>query len=279
MGRIVAVLTGFALLACSWWIADQNNADPAGEVSVDFLVAAPSALEQVLTAVYMGGDDARDRHVFVPDVQDPLAAVTWDRGTPCAGLPGIGQSLEPAPHWGVVDGPDHSTACLLSGRWRLADLVGQADDNLRVSLSNGHLRVEYTPPAELAAERVLDFDLRVRFPAEVESADPVASVSGDTVRWTGTQTLSVGAVLTASSRVIPLPQELTPWLIGTLALLTVAVGLVWPRPQPAPVAADAGDAAADTAERPTAQPRMTTGSRNSTSTVDPDPDSPWRPPS
>ena len=274
MGRIVAVLTGCALLACAWWMTDRNHADPAGEFSFDLLVAAPPSMAQVATIISVGTDDAGDRHTFFPDVHDPVEAVANDPGTPCADLPTIGQALQPAPRWVVVDGPGRTAACLLSGRWRLADLVDQSADNPRVTLSNGYLHVEYIPTAELAAEHVTDFHLRVSIADQVEAADPTAVLSGHTVQWTRPDTFSMGAALTASSRVVPLQQELAPWLVAALALLIIAVGLLSPRAQPAPVAPAAGDADRHSG----VQPRMHTSRNSHSHATDPDLDSPWRPP-
>ncbi|MDQ7992739.1 MAG: hypothetical protein AAGC63_05910 [Propionicimonas sp.] len=275
LARTVAVLTGLALLCSAWWMADRNNAEPDGEVSLDIVATAPGWAADTVRTAYLGGDD-RDRRV--PSTNQADSMVVIDGETSCAGLPAIGQSLEPAPHWVRTDSPDTTGACLLSGRWRLADLVGQHDDDLRVSQSGGHLRVEYTPSTDAwEPHTVLQFDLRARFPNHPEPVEGAPSLTGTTVHWSGTQALRSGSRLSATSRLLPMPQETAPWLVGALALLTVGVGILWPRSPLSPTAADAS-APADTVATPSGPGKGTALPTALVRSEDPDPDSPWRPP-
>jgi len=276
LARIVAVLAGLALVCCCWWMVDQNGGEPDGEVSLSLVVLANGS--SVPVVIYEGGDEGGGNG-GVPSIEDAQRVVAAIGGTPCAGLPAIGHLLKPAPHWVEVVRADGTSACLLSGRWRMAELADGVDDTLSVSDVGGRLQVEYKSRAgNQDTLDILDFDLTVRFPAGVESVEGgAASVSGSTVRWTGAESLRSGPELAASGRVVSLPRELAPWLVGSLALLMVGVGILWPRSEVVPVASDAGSDRAElgarmrpAAPKTLAPPKPPAG---------PDPDSPWRPPS
>lgn len=258
-------------------MAAQNDAGPAGDVSLDILVEAPSVI--VVKAPKGVGTDGDSDHYEITSgvIIDVGTGKQMHARTSCVILPAIGQSLRPAPHWTKVDQPDGGQECLLSGRWPLADLINQADDHLRASVKNGRLLVEFDPAAdELASFSVLNFDLQVRFPADAKSASGTASLAGTSAHWSGIEALRPGGSLSASGRLVPLPQEVAPWLVGALAVLIVGLGIGWTRGQAAAATAipdetannaPTGDAVAAVLESPLVTPAF-----------DPDLDSPWRPP-
>lgn len=57
--HIVAVLAGLALLCCSWWMVDRNNADREGEVSLELVAAAPTGNSGPVTVLETGGTEHR----------------------------------------------------------------------------------------------------------------------------------------------------------------------------------------------------------------------------
>lgn len=276
MARIVAVLGGLALVCCSWWMVDQNSGEPDAEVSLNLLVLASGS--SVPVVIYEGGDAGGD-NVGVPSIEDAQRVVAAMGGTPCAGLPAIGHLLKPAPHWVEVVRSDGTSACLLSGRWRMAELADGVDDTLSVSDLGGRLHVKYkSRSGNQDTLDILDFNLTVRFPAAVESVEGAgASVSGSTVRWTGAESLRSGPELAASGRLVSLPHELAPWLVGSLALLMVGAGILWPRSEVVPAAGDAGSDRAEPGER--IRPAAPKTQAPPWPAAGPDPDSPWRPPS
>jgi hypothetical protein len=140
LARIVAVLGGLALVCCSWWMVDQNSDEPDGEVSLSLVVLANGS--SVPVVIYEGGDEGGGNG-GVPSIEDAQRVVAAMGGTPCAGLPAIGHLLKPAPHWVEVVRADGTSACLLSGRWRMAELADGVDDTLSVSDLGGRLHVKY----------------------------------------------------------------------------------------------------------------------------------------
>lgn len=258
-------------------MTEQNSTGPAGEVSLDILAEAPSVI--IVEVPSIGGREGDSGHYEITSglIIDARTGKQTRALTSCVILPAIGQSLRPVPRWVTVEQPDGGQACLLSGRWTLAELLDQADENLKVLVKNGRLFVEFDPTVDDPAPfPVVDFDLRVRLPADVESASGTAAVSGTSAHWSGVEALRPGGSLSASSRLVPLPQEVAPWLVGALAVLIVGLGIGWTRDRAAAATAipdetannvPTEDAAAAVLESPPVTPAF-----------DPDPDSPWRPP-